>query len=209
VQSVGEEKEEAIDKAVLQAVDCLKHGGIVAFPTETYYGLAVDPYNEKALEKLFRLKRRNFNKAILVLIGELGQLDMVALSIPNLYKPLMQKFWPGPLTLILPGRKDLSSLLTGGTGRIGIRLSSNYFATLFCKTSGRPITATSANRSGMIPAKSAEEVKIIFGSSVDYIFDGGVTPGGACSTVVGINDDGSLSLIREGQIAFSTIKDAL
>jgi len=191
-----------------QAVTCLQRGGIVAFPTETYYGLAVDPFNEKALQALFRLKKRDLQKPILILISEMGQLEEIAESIPVLYQPLMNTFWPGPLTLIFPGRKNLSPLLTGGTGTIGVRISSNNIAKKLCQRSGNPITATSANISGMAPAISADEVDTIFGSQVDYIINGGLAPARCCSTIVGMRH-GRLQLFREGQVDFRLILQSL
>jgi L-threonylcarbamoyladenylate synthase len=191
-----------------RAVICLQQGGIVAFPTETYYGLAVDPFNEKALQALFRLKQRDLQKPILVLINEVGQLEKIADSVPVSYQPLMSKFWPGPLTLIFPGCKNLSPLLTGGTGTIGVRISSNSIANKLCQMWSNPITATSANISGMAPAISAYDVDTIFGSQVDCIIDGGFAPVSRCSTIVGIRH-GRLQLFREGQVDFSLILQSL
>ena len=191
-----------------QAVTCLQHGGIVAFPTETYYGLAVDPYNERALMALFRLKERDLRKPILVLISEVEQLGEIAESVPGLYQPLIKNFWPGPLTLVFPGRKYLSPLLTGGTGTVGVRISSHCIAMKFCRRSGKPITATSANISGLKPAKSADEVRAMFGSQVDYIIDGGSALASRCSTIVGMRD-GCLQLFREGQVEFPLILQSL
>jgi len=186
------------------AVACLKKGGIVAFPTETYYGLAADPFNEQALQSLFRLKERDSRKPVLVLINDIKQLGLIAQSVPDVYRPLMERFWPGPLTLIFPGRRDLIPLLTGGTGTIGVRISSNAIATELCRRWGGPITATSANVSGKVPAVSADEVEAAFRSGVQWVIDGGNAPAGGASTIVGTGD-GRLRLIRKGQIEFSTI----
>ena len=177
-QEVDKRLSEALDRAV----SCLKDGGIVAFPTETSYGL--------------------------VLIGEMGQLGKLAESIPDLYYPLMRDFWPGPLTLIFPGRKNLPPLLTGGTGTIGVRISSNAIAAELCRRWGRPLTATSANISGSPPATCAADVKVFFGSKVDCLVDGGSTPAGPCSTIVGIRRN-SLQLFREGRVDFPSILQAL
>jgi L-threonylcarbamoyladenylate synthase len=190
-----------------KAVVCLQGGGIVAIPTETSYGLAVDPFNERALQSLFRLKRRELNKPILVLVNNVSKLDVIVSAIPVGYKFLMNRFWPGPLTLIFPGRKVLSPLLTGGTGTVGVRISSHPIATKLCDLWGGPITATSANISGSSPANSAEEIHMIFGTSIDCIVDGGKSPGGVCSTIVGIQNKG-LKLIREGRIDFPLILQA-
>ena len=199
-----QEVDKSLSDVLGQAVSCLQDGGIVAFPTETYYGLAVDPFNEEALRALFRLKARDSHKPILVLIGEMGQLAELADSVPDAYQSLMKNFWPGPLTLIFPGRKDLPTLLTGGTGSIGVRISSNTIAAELCRRWGRPITATSANISGSPPATCAADVKAFFGAEVDCIVDGGSTPAGRCSTIVGIRRS-RLRLFREGQVDFSSI----
>jgi L-threonylcarbamoyladenylate synthase len=201
---VDQEGSDPLSEIIERAVACLRQGGIVAFPTETYYGLAVDPSNEKALQALFHLKDRDLQKPILVLISEMAQLGEIADSVPELYQPLMKSFWPGPLTLIFPGRKNLSPLLTGGTGTIGVRISSHGIATRFCRRWGRPITATSANISGQEPAKSAAEVFAMFGPKVDCIIDGGCTLARRCSTIVGMGD-GCLQLIREGVVEFPLI----
>ena len=185
------------------AVEALREGGIVAFPTETYYGLAVDPGNDVALEKLYRLKKRAAEKAILILVEDIAQISQITTSIPHQFLPLMKKYWPGPLTLIFPARDSLSSILTGGSGTIGVRISPHPVAMDLVTMMGKPITATSANISGKLPAKSAGEVAKIFGRKVDYIYDGGVTAAGQCSTIIGLRDN-SLTLFRKGQIDVST-----
>jgi len=192
---------EEVKKAVL----VLEQGGIVAFPTETFYGLAVDPFNEQALSELFKLKGRPVHKPILVLIQSENQLAGLASSIPDLYRPLMQLYWPGPLTLVFPALATLSTALTGTDGRgIGVRISSHAVARDFGQLWGRPLTATSANLSGRPAARTAAEVQQFFGAGVSYILDGGQTPGGMSSTVVGIAQ-GQLELIRAGVIDFSSL----
>ncbi len=186
----------------LEAVSVLKKGGVVAYPTETYYGLAVDPGNEKSLEKLFQIKRRESMKPILVLIKDVSQLTQLSGGIPVAYKSLIEKYWPGPLTLIFPTIKKMPSLLTGGSGGLGIRISSHPIAQAFCKAWGQPLPATSANISGKPPAESASDVKNIFGDDVDFIIDGGTTPAGECSTIVGLQGD-KLMLLRKGQVDVS------
>ncbi len=194
-----------MDESVyFQAVSILTGGGVVAFPTETYYGLAVDPFNEEALQKLFHVKQREPNKPILVLIHEASQLNSLVRYIPEHYKPLMEKFWPGPLTLIFPAHTSLSSLITCGLGTIGVRISSHHIAQTFCEIWDNPLTATSANISGSPPLGSAVAVKKDLGNVVDFVIDGGKSPGGDCSTIVGLQGD-KLCLIRPGLIAFSDI----
>ena len=192
------------DEDYRRAVSALAQGGVVAFPTETFYGLAVDPFNEKALTDLFRLKGRPFHKPFLVLIQDETQLPSLASSIPSAYRPLMQAFWPGPLTLVFPASPKLSSILTGDGDGIGVRISPHPVARVFGQMWGGPMTATSANLSGMPAACNADEVRQFFGDGVDCVLDSGQTPGGMSSTVVGVHQ-GKLQLIRAGVVDFSSL----
>ncbi|WPD24403.1 MAG: L-threonylcarbamoyladenylate synthase [Candidatus Electrothrix scaldis] len=196
----------ASDPAALdEAARLLRQGGLIAFPTETYYGLGVDPFNAQALQRLFAVKQRQTDKAILVLVADQAQvIDLVA-EVPAVLQQLMHHFWPGPLTLVFPGRASLPTLLTGGTGNIGIRQSSHPFAARLLSTFGGPITATSANRSGAPPATTAAEVQESFGSEIDFILDGGTTPGGAGSTLVSCDQQQQLHCLREGAVPFGEI----
>jgi L-threonylcarbamoyladenylate synthase len=187
-----------------RAVEVLKGGGVVAFPTETYYGLAVDPLNPLALNHLFSLKQRDISKPILTLADDRESLSSLVQDVPIIYERLMEEFWPGPLTLIFQARVNLPSLLTAGTSTIGVRQSSHPFARQLLRAFGRPITATSANISGRAAAVDAYEVKAQFGSKIDIVFDGGRTPGIVGSTIVGLDGD-SLKFIREGVISFKDI----
>jgi L-threonylcarbamoyladenylate synthase len=187
-----------------RAAASLEQGGIVAFPTETFYGLAVDPFNEQAVNNLYRLKGRPLHKPFLVLIQDASQLPMLARSIPPPYERLMRDFWPGPLTLVFPAVSGLSTVLTGAGPGIGARISPHPVALAFGKMWGKPMTATSANRSGMEAACTASEVRQIFGEEIACTLDGGRTQGGMSSTVVGL-EQGELRLIRAGVIDFSTL----
>jgi L-threonylcarbamoyladenylate synthase len=187
-----------------RAVAVLHTGGVVAFPTETYYGLAVDPLNPLALNHLFALKHRNTSKPILTLVDGRESLPSLVRSVPPIFGPLMAAFWPGPLTLVFPARLDLPVLLTAGTATVGVRQSSHPFARQLLRAFGRPLTATSANISGRAAAVDAYEVRSQFGSRVDMIFDGGRTAGIVGSTIVGFEGD-EIKLIREGMIPFDDI----
>lgn len=183
-------------QSLQEAATIIKQGGVVAFPTETYYGLAVDPFNKAALLKLYKLKKRPENKPLLTLISGLEQLLRLAESVPPCLSPLME-LWPGPLTLVFPARNELSSRLTAGTKTIGVRVSSHPVAQRFVEFCGQPVTGTSANISGVQAATSAQEVAAQFPSGLDYIIDGGKTPGGAGSTLVGCVADKPI-LLRRG-----------
>jgi L-threonylcarbamoyladenylate synthase len=187
-----------------RAVAVLNGGGVVAFPTETYYGLAVDPLNPLALNHLFTLKQRDTAKPILTLVDDRESLPLLVHEIPVIYLQLMENFWPGPLTLIFQARINLPSLLTAGTSTIGVRQSSHPFARQLLRAFGRPITATSANISGHDAAVDAYGVKAQFGNRIEMVFDGGKAPGIVGSTIVGL-EGSKLNLIREGVIPYDEI----
>lgn len=191
-----------------RAADILRKGGLVAFPTETYYGLAVDPCRSQALERLFQVKRRRKELPILVLVGETDQVPLLAREVPEVFHRLIERFWPGPLTLVFPALPVLSPLLTGNTGTVGLRQSPNETANRLIKIFGGPVTATSANVSGFPAAVTAEGVARIFPDEIDLILDGGTTPGGKGSTLVGIEGT-SLRCLREGKIAFADVQACL
>ncbi len=193
------------DRTVSHAADILRSGGVVAFPTETYYGLAVDPFNDQALARLFQIKQRSRELPILVLVADIDQFHALTLEIPAVYYRLINCFWPGPLTLVCPAQPALPSLLTGNTDTIGLRQSPHEMANQLIAAFGGPITATSANISGHPAAVTAGEVADIFGSKIDLILDGGQTPGGSGSTLVGMRQ-GALYCLRRGKISFSAVQ---
>nr|WP_321467940.1 L-threonylcarbamoyladenylate synthase [uncultured Desulfobulbus sp.] len=186
------------------AARVLRSGGVVAFPTETYYGLAVDPFQQKAVSRLYQIKQRPGNLPILLLIRDTDQLPMVARSIPPLYQELIRRFWPGSLSLVFPAQSSCSSLLTGGTGTIAVRQSPHPLAHRLLTAFSGPITATSANISGQPAATTALEVHQTFGTLVDLIIDGGKTPGGQGSTLVEIRER-NLCCLRQGKVDFSLV----
>lgn len=193
------------NKSLVHAANLLRSGGVVAFPTETYYGLAVDPFNPAALERLFRVKHRPSRLPILVLVGKRSQLPLLTSEVPSLYHLLMDTFWPGPLTLIFPALPTLPHQLTGQTATVGIRHSPHQVANDLIYALNGPITATSANISGYPAATSSEDVARMFGDDLDLILDGGLTPGGKGSTLVGMERN-QLVCIRDGQVEYTTVE---
>ena len=197
-----------LNNDVNQAAAILRDGGLIAFPTETYYGLAVDPFNEKALKRLFTIKKRPAVKPVLVLIPSREDIFRVTDTVPDVVDQLMDRFWPGPLTMVFSARKELSVILTGGTGTVGVRISPHPVAQALLQAYGAPLTATSANRSGGSPAITASEVKGIFGDDIDMVLEGGSTPGKKSSTLIKFKGN-SIECIREGCIPFTEITQAL
>jgi L-threonylcarbamoyladenylate synthase len=191
---------------VLQSsVNILEKGGIIAYPTETFYGLGVKFDMEDALKRLYEIKQRLINKAIPLIIGSKELLPVVAASIPIKAISLMERFWPGPLTLILPAREHLSGFITAGTHKVAVRIPGESFALQIARTANFPVTATSANPSGLPSAQDAETVLRYFENKIDLIIDGGHTPGGLPSTIVEVTDN-EIKILREGVIKIELIK---
>ncbi|MBI3399125.1 MAG: threonylcarbamoyl-AMP synthase [Deltaproteobacteria bacterium] len=188
--------------------DIFKKGGIIAYPTETFYGLGVDPFNESAVKKLFQLKGRGFDKPISMLAKDKNMLLPVVEEIPPAAEKLIKKFWPGPLTIIFKAKKTVPSIITGSTGKIAVRISSNPIAQKLLENINSPITTTSANPSGKKSPVTAKEVMDYFKDKIDLILDGGALSGKLGSTIVDVTE-GDLKIIREGEIAAKTVIDSL
>jgi len=200
--------QEALEGEVAEAVrDRLASGDIVALPTDTFYALAADPFSEAALKRLFDLKQRAAQKPVLVLVAGPEMLPLVCREVPGQALPLMERFWPGPLTLILPARPGLPDLLTGGTGTVGVRQPRQAMVCRLLARLGFPVTGTSANRSGGPPLSRAEAVAREF-EELPLILDAGPCPGGAPSTIVDVSRDPP-RLVRPGAIPAETIRQVI
>ncbi len=192
------------------ALEALRAGAIVAYPTETFYGLAVDPENELAVAALYALKRRSRKKALSLLIPEREFLPSIVDSTPAPYQKLIHRFWPGPLTLIFKKKKNSLSFITGEDDSIALRISSHPIAAEFCRQWGRAITATSANASGEPELLTAESIAALWGDRVACILDGGMTTGAPGSTIVCCEEENkSCRIIRKGRIAARDIQQNL
>ncbi len=183
-----------------QACEALEAGLLVAFPTESFYGLAADPQLEPAVRGLFQAKGRSPDRPVLLLLPSRGRVSECAARIPAVARALMDRFWPGPLTLVFEAAPSVNPLLTAGTGTIGLRLSSHPVATALARSWDGPITGTSANRSGRPPACAADEVDAGLGPEVACILDGGATAGGGGSTILDVTVEPP-AVLREGQIS--------
>ena len=184
----------------------IQQGGIVAVPTETFYGLGVNPFDAGALARLTAVKGRPESMPILVLVAALRDLSLFAMHVPEAASLLMDAFWPGPLTILFPARPSVPSMVTGGSGLIGLRLSSCQPLRELLDRVG-PLTGTSANRTGAGPARTAKEVQDNLGPDVEAILDAGPTPGGLPSTV--LQAENGVRIIREGAIPRAAIEAAL
>lgn len=188
---------EAADLA--EAVDLLRKGKVVAYPTETLYGLGVDAADASAVRRLRALKGRDEGKPILVLVDGLTMLESIAGPIPDAAKRCVDRFWPGPLSIVLPADSRLPRELTAGTGTICARVSSHPVARLLPSLLGSPITSTSANPSGSPGAESADAVAEAFGPGVDLILDAGTALSPTPSTVIDFTS-AKPRVLREGAV---------
>ena len=205
---IWEWREAEVDALFEEAEELISSGRIMALPTETFYALAVHPFQEAALESLFTLKERPPEKPVLLLVANPEMLPSVVASIPESAAVLIKEFWPGPLTLILPARAGLSSWLTDGTGTVGVRQPRQAVTCRLIHFLGHPVTGTSANRSGHPPLTAAAEVDREFGESVPLIVDAGPCPGGLPSTIV----DVSLPrprLVRPGSVDLASLREVI
>jgi L-threonylcarbamoyladenylate synthase len=207
-KSIKIDSEEDLQSAVTKAADVINSGGMVAVPTESFYGLAVNPTDAKAIQRLFHVKKRRGGQPILILIPSVKLLDQYVIHIPEIARPLMNAFWPGGLTLIFEAKPNLPRELTSGTGKVGVRLSGHPIATALAQAVGAPITGTSANVSGQPPCSSAREVLQHLGEKVDLILDGGETAGGKGSTVLDVTMDPPV-VVREGMVSREQIEKYL
>ena len=197
------------EAALSQAARVVRDGGVIAFPTETFYGLGVTPGDSAAVQRLFALKGRSpASSPILVLIRHRQDLESLTSEISPSAELLMKACWPGPLTIVFRASSRVPSVLTAGTGTIGIRLSAAPSLQRLLHAVGGPLTGTSANRSGALPAVTAEDVQVSLGADVDLILDGGRTPGGFASTVVDTTVT-PVRLIREGALSRSAVLSVL
>ena len=193
---------------LIPAIEVLKAGGVVAYPTETFYGLGVDAFNEDALQRIYAIKQRDFFQPLSVLIPRQDSLSEYAEDTPEVAWKLIDRFWPGPLTLVVSAASCLPSVLCSQTNKVAGRISSHPSAKALTEDLGSPITATSANISGATSPTTPEEVARQLGDTVDLIIDGGQTKGDKPSTIVDVTQTPP-QLIREGAIPFWEIEALL
>ncbi|MBI4653939.1 MAG: threonylcarbamoyl-AMP synthase [Nitrospirae bacterium] len=191
--------EDACEEVITETLNVLKDGGIVAYPTESFYGLGVDAFNENAIKKLFDIKKRPPDKPVPIIVGSREILKSIVKSIPIEAEDLMERFWPGALTMVFEAIDGLPEILTAGTGKVAVRIPGSSFALRLAIAADFPITATSANLSGMPPAREFVEVINYFGEAIDLVVDGGKTPGEKPSTIVDVTAT-PIKVLREGKV---------
>lgn len=187
-------------EAVLeQAAKIVQIGGVIAFPTDTVYGLGGSVFDTEAANKIFSIKRRSKNKPLIVCISDVEELGNLAAEVSDLAGKLAEHFWPGPLTLVLKKSADVPDIVTGGRDTIAVRCPANEMLRKLIKKCGTPLVATSANLSGHPSARSAQEVYDQLDDQIDMIIDGGRSALLPESTVLDMSA-GSLAILREGAI---------
>lgn len=186
------------------ALAALRRGEVIVFPTETLYGLGADALNATAVEKVFQLKGRDLNNPFPVLVADLAMLDRLVAGVPPLAQRLMDQFWPGPLTIVLPARQDIPGPLVSRTGGIGVRISSQPIAARLATLLGHPLTATSANPSGKEPARTLTQARNYFSATLDVFVEGGTLTSQRGSTVIEVMGD-RIKMIREGEIGAASL----
>jgi len=189
------------------AAEAIRRGGIVAIPTDTLYGLAVDPFSPPAIAKLFAIKGRSAGRAVALIAADVDQVIAQVGPLPATARRLASVYWPGPLTMLLARPASIPAELVGGGDRIGVRVPDHDIARDLCRACGQVLTATSANISGEPASNDPDHIARVFAESdVDLLIDAGQTPGGAPSTIVDVLDDGVLHLVRPGAIEWEEIE---
>ena len=189
-------------ESIQQALEVLREGGLVAFPTDTVYGVGALAFDGKAVESIYTAKDRPVEKAIPVLVGDTEDIDKVASEVPLMAKKLAERFWPGPLTIVVPKHISLPASVSA-TNTVGVRVPDHIIARSVLRVAG-PMAVTSANLSGQPSPSTAEEVFTQLNGRIALILDGGKTPGGVPSTVVDCT--GAKPVIsREGPITYDGI----
>ena len=190
--------------AIQRALEVLRAGGLVAFPTDTVYGLGSLAFDQKAIESIYVAKDRPLEKAIPILLADVDQLDRVARDIPALALRLAARFWPGPLTIIVPKRVDLPAAVSA-TATVGVRVPDNDVARALLRAAG-PMAVTSANLSGRESPRTVSEVIAQLDGRIPLVLDGGETQGGVPSTVVDVASGAEPVILRAGPITLEQIK---
>jgi L-threonylcarbamoyladenylate synthase len=179
--------------------DVVRAGGVIAYPTDTFYGLGADPGNRGAVKRLFTIKGRKADQPILLLLSDRSGVNAWASTVTPSAELLMDRFWPGPLTLVFRAAAHVLPELTGGGGKIGLRVPGNSITLNLLRVLGTALTGTSANRSGGHDLRTAEEVMAEVGDRIDLVLDGGTAVGDLPSTVVDVSTEPP-RIIRQGII---------
>ena len=201
---MGTKLSSSVREQVEQGISILKQGGVVAFPTDTVYGLGTGIGIESAVERVYRIKERPRHMALPLLLADLSQLDGVASSIPTYARLLAERFWPGPLTLVLLKADSISDIVSGGSETVAVRIPAHPIPTALARGVGTAIIGTSANLSGQPSTLTAAEARTQLGDKVDLIIDGDC-PGGKESAVVDLTGETPV-ILRQGALSIEELR---
>ena len=193
------------DRALMLAAEVIQAGGVVVYPTDTLYGIGANAWNTGAVRRVQAIKRRPEEKPVLVIVHSAGAALALTDEVTKSGRALMDSFWPGPLTLLLRCGVHAPVAVTGGSGKIGVRVPSNRLCLRLSELGGCPLTSTSANISGEAAPGSVQEIEQALGPGVDLFIDGGVLPRALPSTVVDVSEPVP-HLVREGVISYEDLK---
>ncbi len=193
---------------ISEAALVIKNGGVISFPTRYLYGLGADAFNADAVDRIFKIKQRPYNKPLLVLVDKQKDLTRLVRNVPSLAIHIMERFWPGEVTIVFEAKDSLPENLTGGTGRIGVRMPEHPVALALTNSVKGPITATSANITGQGGCSRVQDLDPLIADKLDLILDAGPLKGGIGSTVIDVTVD-PLKFLREGAVSSKVILAAL
>jgi L-threonylcarbamoyladenylate synthase len=193
---------------IREAAQIIKRGGVVAIPTETVYGLGADAFNPIAVARIFEVKKRPFFDPLIVHVARDAHLEKLVAEIPSDAKKLIERFWPGPLTVVLRKREELPEIVTAGLSTVAIRMPDHPIALSLIQTAGSPIAAPSANLFGYLSPTTAEHVRDQLGHEIDFILDGGPCRVGVESTILAFSE-GRPELLRPGGLSLEEIESII
>jgi tRNA threonylcarbamoyl adenosine modification protein (Sua5/YciO/YrdC/YwlC family) len=206
ILKINSEQPEA--SLIRYAADQIRAGEVLGMPTDTFYGLAADPFNLRAVERVYEIKSRSRHKPLSLLIGDVEQAEELAKPLPEEFHALAKKFWPGPLTILVKAASRLPLKVTANTGNVALRVPNAAIPIAVVEAAGIPITATSANLSGESECTTAEEVRGQLGVRIPIIVDGGTSPREIASTIVDLTDEEARwRILREGAISSQEISE--
>src|SRR5215467_9707867 len=194
---------------VKYAAEQIQAGKVLGMPTDTFYGLAADPFNLRAVERVYEIKSRLRHKPLSLLIEDVDQAEEFAGPLSEDFKLLARRFWPGPLTMIVPAASHLPLKVTANTGNVALRVPAAEIPLAVVRAAKVPITATSANLSGAVECATAEQVRDQLQDRISLIVDGGKSPRAVPSSIVHFKNDGSWVILRDGAIPAKDITEAL
>jgi L-threonylcarbamoyladenylate synthase len=196
-------------RMVAYVADRIKAGQVVGMPTDTFYGLAADPLNLRAVDLIYEVKSRSRHKPLSLLIESVEQAEYLARPLPDVFYEITRKYWPGPLTIIVKASSRLPLKVTANTGNVALRVPAAKVPVEIIRAAGVPITATSANISGASECTTADGVRAQLGNRIGLIVDGGASPRDIASTIIDMSDSERCIILRQGAIPESELAEFL